>query len=97
MAVFTFYLAFQIVTNIFGIALAGKLSILSAIFDFLNASGSAVVQKFVSVASDESVTEAALEADGDERARRAAGYMSSSQLLNLLSGVYQAVQKYEQE
>lgn len=71
-----------------------QVNILSSIFDWLSASQNPFIQKFVAVGSDETVENAGV-ADEDRFGRAMSIMPSQSQLLDLLSGVYTAINKYE--
>jgi hypothetical protein len=94
MAVFAFYVVFQMLAQLLGLAYTTKVSVLSTLFGWLSSSNSAFIQKFVSVASEDDLEETVL-LTPDDRERRAAGFPSNRQLLNLVTGVYRAINKHE--
>ena len=94
MAVFAFYVVFQMLAQLFGLAYTAKVNLLSTIFDGLSASSNAFAQKFMSVASDDNLKKSALSAE--DRERRAGGLPSNKEMWDLVTGVYRAISKYEE-
>ena len=75
--------------QIFGFAFATKTSFLGAIISWLRAAQGAVVSKVIqTTVNDESLTP-------EERQRRAAGFESISDLIEMADKVYKAIEKFE--